>query len=98
MGATGGAMSATGPGSTVGGEVGAATTGSVDGGGATGGSGAGSAGGAVGAATGDGGGPATTTVSEASSPAEELATTGSMAPHDLQKRRVASFASPQSGH
>ena len=28
----------------------------------------------------------------------ELATIGSMAPHDLQKRRVASFASPQSGH
>lgn len=33
-----------------------------------------------------------------SSPLDELAMTGNMAPHDLQKRRVASFASPQSGH
>jgi hypothetical protein len=45
-----------------------------------------------------GGGAAVTTVSEAASSPEELPTIGSMAPHDLQKRRVASFASPQSGH
>jgi hypothetical protein len=53
----------------------------------------------VGAATADGGGTAATTVSEPASSLEaELPTIGSMAPHDLQKRRVDSFASPQSGH
>lgn len=75
----------------------AGTAGVGSGGGEDAGGGATAGGGGVAATGGAGVGAAGSDVSE-SSVAEELATIGSMAPHDLQKRRVASFASPQSGH
>jgi hypothetical protein len=98
--AGGGAASAAGAGASIAGGGGVAAAGTGGGGraGVDVASGAGVAG-AGGAAVG-GGSEASGSGASApdSSLVPELATTGNMAPHDLQKRRVASFANPHSGH